>query len=103
MIASKEQVLSLLEGLGQTSQEVADSLQKMGIQGYKHHEEMCPISNFLRKQTLGTCVTKEYNIYMIIYVNGEGAIEFNLMPPTPVREFIRMFDYGAFPALHFRP
>lgn len=93
---TKEEALQLLQGLGDTAEEVASVLQIKGILGNRLAARSCPISRFLQTSGAGKVASCSDNIYL--YNTDTFSGEY-FIPPTGVTEFIRMFDAGKFPAL----
>lgn len=72
----------LLEQLGQTRSEVARSLRKAGIRGYRDSRYQCPVARWLGAHHITCRVGKE----TVRYGNEAGAM------PAAVIAFIAAFD-----------
>lgn len=81
-----------LRELGQTPDQIAETLQFLGIKGWRQDASHCPIANYMRMRF-------EPHGYVgagggTVSVNGESV---NCSPA--VRDFIRLFDSGLFSTL----
>lgn len=77
----KEKAMELLKTLGNTADEVADSLRKMGIKGQRFKCSECPIGIFLARNGV--------SLYDVIDPPSSG----NDLP-GPIVAFISEFDIG---------
>jgi hypothetical protein len=97
---NKEQALELLQGLGETAEEVAANLQVKGIRGDVMNAKTCPVSQWLKANGADRVATSTYSIYLHNPQVGNGLFnDSHVNTPKAVEEFIRMFDAGKFPAL----
>ena len=96
----REQVIKLLDDLGDTPNKIAASLKEKGIKGKPSDNESCPIAIFLIQE--GASYDRFCSVgcnRIILYLpGGRGA---NIMIPTstPIRAFTMDFDYGKYPEL----
>ena len=85
-----------LKGLGESSQEVADSLISEGIKGHRRCRFGCAIVEALKKNfDVGSWLS---------HVVGEisNTHVANVICPPAVKEFMRDFDSGKYPDLQNR-
>ena len=45
-----QQIITTLNGLGQTRDDIANALRRKGIKGTRATSEMCPLANYLHEQ-----------------------------------------------------
>lgn len=90
-------VEAFLRGLGRSSNQVAESLKKMGIKGARCIPQSCPLAEAIRRE----CGAK------FVHVGGE-AVAYRtdatepytpVLAPAPCVDFIRTFDRGGYPEL----
>lgn len=105
---NKEQALELLQGLGETAEEVAANLQAKGIQGHALHARSCPISRFLKANGADGVATSPESVFLYP-TDGDGNAKVDsdidgitINQPKAIGDFICMFDNGKFPALRLR-
>lgn len=81
-----------LIALGETKEEVADTLADKGIKGWRYLSCRCPVSNYLA--SIG--YDKPY-----IFQNSAGLLESvgEVSVPPSVSNFIITFDQGFYPGL----
>jgi hypothetical protein len=94
MIMNCEQAKQLLEGLGSTSAEVAESLKLQGITGKRRECFSCPIAMFLIKN--GADIRRGA-VGIESIMPSERYEEFDT--PPAISRFIRNFDDGQYPEL----
>lgn len=97
MKIEEKQVGSLLNVLGNTADEVADSLRLRGIKGYKGDACQCPVANYLIAE-LGT-YPGDLVTYDIVSYSTPDDSGFSFRTPEPVFQFILRFDTGVYPDL----
>lgn len=107
-----------LKSLGSTSQEVADSLRKMGVEGEKYNEQFCPVikaiyqnfpnfSSGLKARAGSVPGYRCDTIYGWLHVKTTFRYEvtwddcqtIDPICPEPVGQFITDFDNGKYPDL----
>lgn len=100
-----EKVKLLLINLGDDANQIAAFLEGQGIKGNRSSSFKCPIAEFL-KQNLSTEVFVETTSTIIVedYVKGNwNYIKVETLNRVyhseAVRNFIKKFDKGAYPAL----
>jgi hypothetical protein len=93
---TKEEALTLLQGLGDTAEKIAVSLQAEHITGYTHSVNYCPITLFLKKYGADYPSASEDTIILGIDHDGDEVV---MNPPTEVARFIHMFNGNQFPEL----
>ena len=99
MSAIADQVRVLLESLGDTPDQVADTLRARGITGFPEDPTYCPIANLIKaevpaaaNQDLWTYDLGDEGYFVCMsYVQIFGESD-ELRPPMPVKKFIAAFD-----------
>jgi hypothetical protein len=86
-----KEILELLNGLGGSSVEVAQTLLNKGSRGEIGDGLLCPIANYLREQGI------EFQKVCSVEIWWEGEVRLGV--PKPVAIFIRAFDAGVYPEL----
>ena len=104
METTKEQVISLLKALGDSGDEVAESLTKLGIMGSPCSSFACPIAKYLLKVGIATNVSRNgvsprhsndwWHISFIEVRAFDRAFDRTF---DGISEFIRRFDSGNYP------
>lgn len=100
----------LLQSLGRTADEIAESLRQAGIRGVRGAACRCPIYEWLdraldRHAPSGTCMFIDQVGGMIefrVHRCGDDYAWGSMNVSTPVREFITAFDEGAYPDLEVK-
>jgi hypothetical protein len=80
-----------LKALGDTTGQIADTLQGLGIKGKRETSTRCPIYHYLKSKghdvsSVGfyyACIVSQSSFYM----------------PSLITDFIRSFDHGKYPDL----
>lgn len=91
-------VADLLRPLGNSCDEIAQSLQRLGITGRRHDGYNCPIAKYFRTHRYpATSATLPSGLYNSI----DGSI--HGWWPAAVVNFIFQFDRGAYPELVEKP
>jgi hypothetical protein len=87
---TEQQALDLLNGMGQTADEVAAFLKEKGITGRVALALHCPVAAYLSSQggDIGGAVYTQYASQNVL-----------VKVPEPVFAFIRAFDAGKYPEL----
>lgn len=85
----------LILSLGNSSLEIADTLQKLGIKGERHNCRNCPIACFLLSKGFADVMVQP----MISVPPTLTRVTERYWPESPVRLFIIDFDCGLFPLL----
>jgi hypothetical protein len=100
---NQSEALALLNSLGDTPEQVADSLLAQKITGVPGSSILCPISYWLRSRGVINAHTNKIMI-KIYQWNKAGPVsipEDIIIRPLPeaISQFINMFDQGKFPNL----
>lgn len=82
---------NLLERLGNTAEEVAESLRAKSCTGYPRASFSCPVANYLREQLPDTTVS--------VGSGSSLAGSQRVRSPSGVSDFVRAFDNGLYPDL----
>lgn len=92
-----EIVASLLDSLGDTSDQIADALRKRGITGLTDNVCDCPVANFLKVHGVKNPQVDRDAVGLVAYEerDGSGGPLFVSMP-RPVAAFIAAFDDGMY-------
>lgn len=86
------QVLRLLNSLGNTKDEVAASLKERNITGYPGVGQSCPIAMFVKSAAdTDYCSAGDEHIYF--------DFGYSVETPEAIGEFIISFDEGKYPEL----
>jgi hypothetical protein len=85
---TRVEAIKLLESLGSTADEVAQSLRDKGIKGPRCYMGYCPLAKLIGGQV---CIQGAY-----IPCNNEEGFEL----PQACKDFIRKFDCGEYLDLH---
>jgi hypothetical protein len=100
---TKDKAITLLEGLGKTSKEVAATLTTLNIKGRRKASRSCPISQFLRLYGADSCSTSDSQIIFNSYEINDYVYDHkelvSLHPPINIHAFINDFDSGNYPEL----
>lgn len=91
------EVLALLEGLGETADEVANSLRAAKVRGHRGTCGSCPIARHLHQQG----VDSPSVLTLHVWVNRNSR-SMRITLPQPVCDFVRRFDAGDFEDLALR-
>jgi hypothetical protein len=89
----------LVSSLGNTADEIAGNLHKMGILGKQFCDEDCPASNFLKMH--GYVFPSVY-LSQTVTFPSEDAPDDNMIEidnPPQLSDFIHNFDEGMYPDL----
>ena len=101
-----DRIVAALRELGQTADDVAQSLLAAGIQGVVSNPVLCPVAQYLvqRLQDLSVCRTYVNCDGSVVtwYDEKAGRLSVDIMNPVSVDEFIDRFDGGAYPQLATR-
>lgn len=90
-----DSILELLNGLGQSSDEVAAYLLGQGYKG-THGAGFCPVAVCLVQS--GLCKAATVSGPVVNYVDSQGRPH-RIATPQAVGTFVMRFDNGQFPAL----
>jgi hypothetical protein len=100
---NQSEALALLNSLGDTPEQVADSLLAQKITGVPHSSVLCPISYWLRSRGVINAHTNKFMIKIFQWSKvGSVSIPEDIIvrpPPEAISQFIKMFDTGKFPNL----
>jgi hypothetical protein len=96
----REEVSSLLNQLGETPEEIAESLADSGVTGQRYNMTDCPLARYTNAVMAfdPQIVQVKVGIRRLI-VKGPWRLRCTTPIPTPVRAFVRAFDDGTFAAL----
>jgi hypothetical protein len=86
---SPERVLDLLDELGESGQEVADTLFDLGVKGKRDNTGSCPIANYLRGEGVPDPVVNPDHVEW-------DSFEESITLPEGCIHFIARFDAGEF-------
>ena len=89
-------VLDKLATVGSPDQ-IAHFLESKGITGYPCAGKICPIHEYVARETTG--VVFDVGTYTTRILRGQGEKAFRMTNPLPIAEFIARFDRHAYPAL----
>jgi hypothetical protein len=91
-----DQIKDLLDGLGDTPEQIADKLIRLGITGVKEDSASCPIANYFNSLGYDCCA----GITMLCFYEeaNEWPVRRMLLPEV-VSNFVQLFDSGSFPEL----
>lgn len=89
-----ERVAAALAALGDSSDAVAETLEREGCEGIRNKEDACPVYLYLSKQFPMTAVDTE-----AAWFQPAEEDEQPVPLPEPVALFIGRFDKGAFDSL----
>ena len=94
-----DEAIALLEGLGKTADEVADSLKAQGIKGEPGSACYCPLANFLRSKGAPEpgVIHGWFRVHPHPAECGAEAIRVPL--PKGADAFLRAFDCDRYPDL----
>lgn len=91
-------VFTYLNGLGQTPQDIAESMQKANVKGVPCSKANCPISNYIKKEFVEIDKISSSR-QEISATSHTGYVSFSFLPSVEISEFIIDFDSGKFPQL----
>jgi hypothetical protein len=80
----RARVVYLLEVLGDTEEQVAESLRRLGVTGQRGEVCGCPIFNYLKDAGIPIAAVRDHAVYLL-----DGT---RIELPTAVDEFIWFFD-----------
>lgn len=92
----------MLERLGSTPDEIAQSLRVSGVKGMRRQGNSCPITHWLEKQMGGRAFTSQQSVS---WIEGPDLREIDptamvwVAVPEPVVDFVTRFDDGVYPDL----
>jgi hypothetical protein len=93
--STQQQIVSTLNQLGPTADEVADRIRALGIKGRRHSPERCPIANLLTSIP-GVMIAEVLEADVEIFVSeDEGTDVIEIPVPDAVSDFIVQFDRGV--------
>jgi hypothetical protein len=90
----KKLILNILNQLGETSEEVAQSLKDKGFKGKRKRAHCCPIYQYLTSHGLDVGVSP--NEIVLYDITTKGC---DITAPLPIKQFIYDFDDGKYPNL----
>jgi hypothetical protein len=91
-VLAEAEVRWLLEGLGGTSMDVADSLRGLGVTGERNCTSACPLAEYLRARGVPAPAVETADAFF-----DDWARRVDL--PEPCRVFVEDFDAGHYPEL----
>jgi hypothetical protein len=80
-----------LKALGDTTDQIADTLQGLGIKGHREQSYGCPIYRYLQ--------SKGHAIGSVGYHYISIVAQSSFYMPSLITDFIRSFDHGKYPDL----
>jgi hypothetical protein len=83
-----------LKALGNTVDEIADTLQRLCIKGHKEVSWGCPIYFYLK--------SKGHDVSSVGYHYACIVSQPSFYMPSLITDFIRSFDYGQYPDLEMK-
>lgn len=86
----------VLKNLGDTADEIADFLARLGIDGERRDCDECPIARLIYRHIPGLAVLVEGDMVTLT----DKAVDVTVYMPAQVGEFIDRFDAGAYAELH---
>lgn len=89
---NKEKLQELLNSLGNSPEEIAETLKSKGIKGLRKKPCWCPISMVIWDEFRVRSSVRDIYIWI-------NASDFSIDTPKPIRDFIRKFDSGEFEEL----
>jgi hypothetical protein len=92
--ATNEGLREALKALGTTREQVASTLDRLGIRGRRGDCRTCPVALYLTDVTGGHVLVDVLDVRL-----GSPADHVLVMLPTPVRDFIDRFDQDYYPGL----
>lgn len=87
------QVRELLAELGNTPDEIAETLRRLSITGDRYLSNSCPVANYLN---LTTAVHDDRCYVSFSSVRLRGSGRYVAAVPPPVATFARLFDAGDY-------
>jgi hypothetical protein len=96
LVSDGDQLYELLTGLGQTPDEVAESLRAAGVTGKREDAECCPVAIWLKRAT-GADPYVDCEAASVRYVPDAPEVETS--SPMAVRGFVVRFDHHQYPDL----
>jgi hypothetical protein len=82
-----------LVALGETPEQVAETLKEQGIIGYRQHASSCPIYHYLKSKGYPVDCLSQHSICLLSPYYGDIEM------PEVVGRFIVAFDQGKYPEL----
>ena len=92
------EIVERMAALGDTAEDVADSLDAAGVKGPTGDGGACPLAVWAQRQhgdVTGPCVVAPHKL--ILWPDDPSSSEAAL--PPALRDFVRLFDAGEFPDL----
>lgn len=85
----RDRLTIALESLGDTPEKIADTLERLGCQGYAGSAEQCPIATYLHEQGFED---------VLIFPNSVSDMKFSHLAPLPAAaaDFVGRFDRGCY-------
>lgn len=96
-------VLKLLNMLGETPSEIADTLLVSGFYGRIRHPCECPLARYLRANGVVFNSIDNEAVYGVVEIDGEDEYDDDIGVPGAIDEFMCDFDSGKYPALVEQP
>lgn len=95
-----EDVQKVLQSLGHTASQVAQSLYSRGIKGRRRSTCDCPVANMITRLGVTTVqVSRVHAVYVIPGVFPMPVLSVRL--PSVVGDFVKNFDAGDYPDLEY--
>jgi len=90
---NKQLILTLLEQLGETPEQVAEALKAKGFKGRPKQAHCCPIYHYLTSHGLDVGVTPGQ---ISLYAPNDDC---DITAPLSIKQFVYDFDAGKYPDL----
>lgn len=91
---TEQRITALLAALGDTDQQVAETLEQLGLRGVPQNPCRCPIAAYLNSHGVGPVMAAEYEVWA-----GAAGEDFVVPTTEAVGHFITAFDFGMYPEL----
>ena len=99
MSAQSRRYEAALRSLGTTADEVAASLEKLGVLGQRQHGEHCPLARYLTECFGKKAFVGHDDVAIPRHDKPQLASEVLDRLPVGSYHFVRQFDGGAYPML----
>lgn len=94
-----EKCLQDLEKLGNSPDDIANSLKSAGIKGIRGISTSCPIANYLKSKYEGIELTVGATKVVVAFYESWGQASFNIKNSEALEKFISKFDNIEYPDL----
>lgn len=98
---TKTEIRNFLKSLGETPNEIAQSIENMGVLGYRHDCHKCPIARAIMRKfgTLGSYASVRSKTIVFVHECGRTEPLYIDLSYAAVIGFISQFDLGVYPKL----